>query len=140
MMRDTIRNSACMHSSNGQFFPRRICSSAIRQAGRRFCANGGGGLRRPFGVGAARLCFAIKCRENILDARTREQPVDRTAAVSSLRRSVDGLGEGRENGIDRYIAAKRLGQLGKTRGAHVMAGDTAATPSAVFRRSPVSAQ
>ena len=82
----------------------------------------------------------IERGENIFDAVTVEQPVDRRRRCGASFASPGRFGKGRERGVDRDRAAQRLGEIGKPRRRHPMGGDLAATPSAAPSRSPVSAQ
>ncbi len=105
-----------MQSSNDQSRPRRTCASASFRLVGDF-------VRIVAAVAAAHSpASASSARQNILHAVACEQPVDR-AALRRHRPLPGRFGEGRERGVDRDIAAQRIGQIGETVRAHVMRRD-----------------
>ena len=74
---------------------------------RRFGPHGGGGLGRPFGIGGTRGGFLVERGEDVLDAGTGKQPVDRRRGAPLNRPLARRLREGAEHGIDRDRAGKR---------------------------------
>ena len=120
-MRETMRNSARMHSSNDQSRAAAHLRERELQAQSAIWSGSRPRSRRPSRHVAAPASRS-SARQNILDAVAGEQTIDRGAARRD-RPLAGRLRKGREHRVDRDGAAQRVEQIGEARRRHVMGRD-----------------